>query len=352
MKELPKGLRIDRGYLQIRLFNDGKSYYENFGLDSEVARELATTKLNDLRKHLLLWKHKLIENHPFEREVKIETKKFRDVANIYFSRWSEERDPEGMPKHTEKAKTTCRYVIDGTLLPFFGSMEYDSIKPSDVKEWRTNRLKSVLGTTANREQNVLSSIFSHIETWVKTEQIKPFKLPIDPQTKQVCNPCEHIEKASNRKRERVLSTQELKILKEACSATNDTDLWEICKMALKSLLRKKDLMRLENGEDIDLTQAKTRVRIQLPVQVLRPLNYVNFRKRWEAIRKAASLLDCQFRDLRKTGANLLKLKNHSNKLISEFLGHTNTETTELYLIKNSDHLKPLAEDLEHIVESI
>ncbi len=345
MKNLPKGLRVDRGYLQLRLTSDGFSHFESFGLDNEAGREIAIARLNELRKNLLLWKHKLLPSHPFQKEVAISYKKFNEVADIFIEKWVNQRSPDGLLKHTPASQYTCRLIINGTLKPFFGKKLFNAIKPVDVQEWRESRLKTVLGTSANREQGVLSSLFSHIETWVKTEQITGFALPSE-------NPCKFVKKATSRKRERVLTSQELIVLKAACSAANDSDLWEICKMGLKSLLRKKDLMRLENGEVIDLNQAKTGVRIMLPIQVLRPLNYVNFRKRWEAARKSAGLFNCQFRDLRKTGANLLKMKGYSTKLVSEMLGHTSTDTTEIYLVKNAEHLRPLAVDLETIVENI
>ena len=58
-----------------------------------------------------------------------------------------------------------------------------------------------------------------------------------------------------------------------------------------------------------------------------------------------------FKDLRKTDATLLKGQNCSTKLISGILGHTNTDTTELYMVQNSEHLVP-AEALDNIVESL
>lgn len=345
MKTLPKGLRLDRGYLQIRLFNDGVMHCENFGKDSAESREIAIARLAELRKLLLMWQHKLIEKHPFKEEPILASKKFSEAANLYFDLWAKETNPDGTSKHTPAAQTTCRGILDRSLIAYFGKYEFDAIRPIDIQTWRDRRVKTILGTSANREQNVLSSIFSHIEQWVLLEKIKPFKIPVK-------NPCAPVDRASTRKRERVLTSQELSILKQACIQANDLDLWEICKMGLKSLLRKKDLMRLETGESIDINQAKTGKRINLPIQVLKPLNYINFRKRWEAIRKAACIPDCQFRDLRKTGANLLKMKGYSTKLMSEFLGHTNTDTTEVYMVKNAAHLKPLAQDLADIVDSL
>jgi integrase len=336
-EKLPRGLRIDHGYLQVRIQNQGSVYCKNFGLDTPMARLHAAKHLADKRIEISLGKWGIAPEVP--------SKKFEDAAKIFYDLWSMEIDPDGMPKHTPEACGTVKRILDKSLTPFFGRMNLETIRPIDVQTWRDRRLKDVLGTSANREQEVLSSMFNSIERWVKTERIKKFKLPEE-------NPCQYIKKAKQNKRERVLSTQELARLKVSCVALNDLDLWEICKMALKSLLRKKDLMNLEVGRSIDLEQSKTGVRVIIPVKSNSVLNYVNFRKRWESARKSAQLEDVEFRDLRKTGVNMLKMKGYSLKLMSEFLGHSNTKTTEIYMVHNADHLKPLAEDLNSIIEAI
>lgn len=332
-----KGIRLVHGkYVQVRIVHDGVSYTRNFGPDCPLARELADIHLSEKRKEILMGR--------FGISIEVPSKPFKDAANIFYSNWQKEQNPEGAPAHTPEAIKGMGYFVRN-LSEYFGKRPFESIKPLDVVRWRESRVQAILGTSVNREQAVLSSIFNLIERLVKTEAIEAFKLPIE-------NPCKTVEKASSRKRQRVLSVNELKNLKTACLEADDADLWEICEMALKSLLRKKDLFNLESGIDIDTLQAKTNRPIKLPVSVLRPLRYSNFRKRWEAIRKSARLLDVQFRDLRKTGANLLKMRNHSNKMISEFLGHASTQTTEIYMVKDTDHLKPLAKDLEDILKGL
>lgn len=333
--QLSRGVRIVNGYVQARLSHDGLTHCKNFGKDCQLARQLAEVYVAERRKEILMGKAGITPELP--------SKRFSEVAELYYAIWSVERDPEGRPKHSPTSVAGVRSWLDNIFIPAFGREHYESIRPIDVQRWRDGRVSEVMGTTANREQSVLSSVFSHVEAWVKSGKVKPFKIPAE-------NPCRFIEKAKIQVRERVLSSSELSVLKAAC--LSDPDLWEICKMALKSLLRKKDLMRLESGLSIDMEQAKTGIRVNLPVQVLRPLNYTNFRKRWEAVRRSAGLEDVQFRDLRKTGANLLKMKNVSNKLISEFLGHASTRTTELYMVKNTEHLKPLADELAAIVEGL
>lgn len=339
---MKRGLRIVRGYVQIRIMHKGQYYHKNFGADSVLARQLADIHLSEKRKEILMGRFGVVAELP--------VKSFGEAARLYFARWSNEKDAEGRIRHG--AAREAGRIITSNLVPYFGTRSFESIRPVDIQRWREKRLKSVLGTSVNREQAVLSSIFSHTAQWVANGDIPAFKLPIDPQSGNVFNPCTSVEKAPNRKRRRVLSILELKALKAACYELKDEDMWEICGMALKSLLRKKDLFNLEAGIGIETVQAKTQRGISLPVGVLRPLQYKNFRRRWDCARHAARLEDCQFRDLRKTGANLLKMKKHSQKMISEFLGHASTRTTEIYMIDNAEHLKPLAKDLADILDGL
>ncbi len=331
-----KGLRIVRGYVQVRVMHKGCYYHRNFGPDCPLARHLAEIHLSEKRKEILMGRFGIAVEPP--------SKPFKEAGEIWFKEWSKEIKPDGTKAHNENSIKEVYRVLQKPL-SYFSTRAIESIRPLDIQTWREALLKSgISGTSVNRYQSVLSSLFNSIERWIKTERIKAFKIPVE-------NPCDSVEKAPNVKRKRVLSVMELKALKAACLEASDHDLWEICEMALKSLLRKKDLFALESGL-IDTTQAKTGRPIQLPISVLRPLRYGNFRKRWEAVRKAARLVDVQFRDLRKTGANLLKMRNHSNKMISEFLGHASTRTTEIYMVADADHLKPLAADLDEMIKGL
>lgn len=334
---MQRGLRIVRGYVQVRIVHQGRYYHKNFGPDCPLAREIALEHLVEKRKE--------IRNHKFGIIKELPTRKFKEVANEYYERWSTEKDAEGKLAHG--SGDTVSVFLRGSIGTYFNAMDFDQVRPLDVLRWREKRLKTVLGTSVNREQAVLSSIFSHVERWVKTEAIPAFKIPAE-------NPCTSVEKAPTRKRKRVLSTTELKALKAACYALKDEDMWEICTMALKSLLRKKDLAQLEAGLDIDTVQTKTRREIQLPILVSKPLIFKNFRKRWEAVRKAARLedKDVQFRDMRKTGNNLLKMMGHSQKVRQEILGHASQRTTEIYDVPDQAHLKKPLDELEKLVEGL
>lgn len=343
-----------RGYVQVRIMHKGQYYHKNFGVDSALARTLAGIHLAEKRKEILMGRFGVAPEAP--------SKGFTETARLYFSMWSQEKDPNGHILHGSADR--AERIINSSLIPYFGRLAFESITPSVVLKWRGHRLRTVLGTSVNREQAVLSSIFSHMEQWVQNKEIPAIKLPRDPASGTVLNPCATVDKAPNRKRKRVLSILELKGLKAACVALDDLDTWEICKLALKSLLRKKDLEHLEAGEDIDITQAKTQTNVHLPVGVARPLNFKNFKRRWNAVRRAAQLevwlpngkMDTertvQMRDFRKTGLNLLKNMGYSMKLMSEFAGHADEKTTEIYMVKDAEHLKPLAANLAGVIDDL
>ena len=364
---MERGLRIVRGYVQVRLIIGGKYYHKNFGPDSPLARELAGIHLSEKRKEILMNKAGIT--------AELSTKKFKEAAKIWFKLWVNETNSDGTPTHNERSITETGRTIDRCLIPTFGKRDYDAIRPVDVQRWRLDLLKSGLsGTGVNRYQTVLSSIFNGIERAIKLEAIDAFKLPCDPETGKVWNPTKFVEKAPTVKRTRVLTHYEAKKLKLGFMQVGDPDGWEICKLALKSVLSEKDLRKLELGQEIDIERSKTGVPINIPIVHLVRLKWYGWRKRWQKATEAAGLakytiktdakgrkrrvLDpafpehVQFRDLRKTGINWLKGR-HDLKLISEYAGHADIKTTEQsYTVSQSEYLKPLAEDINAQVESL
>lgn len=339
MGDLPRGVRIDKGYVQVRIEHDGIRYMKNFGRDSKLGRELAIIHLAEKRKEFLLGKAGIAPELP--------SKPFREVAEIYYTLWSAEIDPNGRPRHTDASKYNARLWLDKLFIPFFGDMDFDKIRPIDVQRWRDARVKLVLGTSANREQATLGSLFSHIEMWVKSGKIKkPFKLPPE-------NPSKFVEKAKTRKRERILTEYEARKLHLAFTGLADPDGWEICKLALQSVLSMADLRKLELGQTIDIERTKTGVPVDIPITVLVQLNWKNFRKRWEAARSEAGLSDVQFRDLRKTGINWIPAKQFGIKTVSQYAAHASVRTTEdAYILTQREELRPVAEYLKAKVDAL
>lgn len=370
-----KGLRLDHGYLQIRVTHKGTTYHcENFGKDSPEARQIAEIKLTEirakLRKEILLGK--------IGMSPKLPEKRFRELVPVFLKHWEAETDGDGYPLHPEKSIVETTRIFEKSLIPFFGDKLFHLITPSHVADWRAGRLKPrkivkdgidtvkrILGTSVNREMVPLSSMFTKLAQLIALEKVEAFVLPVNPQTGAVWNPCAAVNKAAVRKRERIPTDYELRKIKNACITVvmkdqvgiheehiGDPDAWEICKLALKSILSEKDLRKLEVGSTIDLNRSKTGVPVHIPVTVLQKLNWKNWQKRWRAIRKLAGCPDIQFRDLRKKGGNHL-VGHFDTKLVSQYFGHASVKTTEgAYTVIQQDKMRPLAESLDSWVESL
>ena len=336
---LERGLRCDHGFIQVLIRTKDLKLCKNFGPHTAHSGEVASIYLAERRKELLNGKIGIAPELP--------SKKFKDVASLWFNLWVKERKFDGTLAHNEESQYKVRWTIDKVLVPTFGELNFDEIRSVQILRWReTYTDKGLSSTTPNRYQAILSSIFTHTSDWIKTERIKPaFKLPVE-------NPCNAVEMAPTRRRERILSHYEATKLRMAFEQLKDFDGWEICKMALKSVLSMKDLKALKIGQEIDTKRTKTDVAVHIPIVHLVKLNWFGWRTRWEKARDLAGLSDVEFRDLRKTGINWANGR-HAPKLISQYAGHKSLKTTEAsYIIKQSEQMNPIARDLEAQVESL
>ena len=337
MKPLSKGIKLDKGYIQVRVFHRGRQYTKNFGRDCPFARQLAEIHLAEKRKEILMSKAGIAPE--------LATKKFKEVANIFIHLWCSATDANGKSKRDPHAGEDMTNRVNNALIPFFGERTFHEIRPIDIQDWRDRRVKQVAGTTANREQNILSSIFSDINQWIKIEKIKPFKTPAE-------NPCQGIERAPTAKRERVLTPYELSKLKLAATELGDMNAWENIALAVKTCLSFADLQTLKLGDTVDLNRSKTGVSVLIPIVVTHHPDWTNWRRRWTAIVKTSGIVDVEFRDLRKAGGNLLVGK-HDVKLISQYMGHADQKTTEGFYAKiQAENMKALANNLSQIVDSL
>lgn len=338
--KLERNLRCSHGYIQIILKHKGKMFCPSFGIHTKEAQEIALIKLAEMKKEIL--------QNKIGIEPELPSKKFEEVAWLWFSIWQKEKHPDGTEAHNKESCYKVRWTIEAVLIPAFGGRKFNEISSVHIQSWRDSyTARGLSGTTPNRYQAVASSIFSHVDKWVKTERIKPaFKLPAE-------NPCDAVEMAPSKKRERILTKYEASKLKMAFLQLNDPDGWEICKLALKSVLSMKDLKNLEIGQEIDISRSKTGVKINLPIVHLTKLNWFGWRTRWTSARVTAGLLNFQFRDLRKTGINWLRAKGHSLSHLRDYAAHANEKTTEgAYVIPQSEALEPLARDIESQVDAI
>lgn len=337
MDNLPRGIRINHGYVETRLMHKGRTYVKTFGPDSALGRNLASIYLAEKRKEILMG--------TFGIHKELPSKTFAEVTKIYYDRWTKMIAPDGTREHNDNAAYNLNLIITRSLNPFFSKFRFDEIKPKHVIQWREARTREVMGTSVNREQAVLSSLFNLINQWVKNEQIKGFKVPSE-------NPCDTVEKAPTVKREVVLSLSDLSNVRLACTSRGDQALWEFVKLAVITMLSMADLLRLRPGAIVNIRRTKTDNQVVLPIEIKTIPNMTNLKKRWEAVRTDAKLEHVQMRDLRKTGAQLMKGGNWSTKIISDALGHSSTRTTEIYLLRDVEHLKQPMKELSAIVEAI
>ena len=238
------------------------------------------------------------------------------------------------------------------------ALRYRTIK--DVKRADISRLHHSLKDKpyqANRSVALLSKFFN----WTEKHGFRP----------DGSNPCRHVEKYKEAKRERFLSEAELARLGEALREveTNKTaSPWVIAAIRLLTLtgarlsevltLRwdyvdfERAIIRLPDSK----TGAKTLYLNAPALEVLAAIprlegnphvicgerpgaHLVNLQKPWRRIRKAAGLDDVRMHDLRHSFASVAAAGGMSLPLIGALLGHSQPATTARYAHLSSDPLK-------------
>lgn len=340
---LPRGLKCDRGYLFIRVFTEEGKYQRGCGAHTPQTEKLATMALNKVREQLFLGAFKLPKKQA--------RWKFKQAAEYYYQRhFIDYRDPNThKPRSTSTLRTTP-YVLN-MLVDYFGDFYFDAVTVKTVKAYKTHcvEFEGISGATFNRRKALLSSIFGMIRQWVKEEDMEIIRLPED-------NPCDFVPDLSETPRTRVASIEELKRLKAACFELNDPGLWSIIYMELDSGLRLGDLEKLpqavEKNGVVAVTQGKTGNTFYLPA-IVKPKTasvFENLRKRFVAAREKAGLQDLQFRDLRKTAANMLKKIGGTLDNMKDALGHASSKTTERhYVLPDGEKLRPLIEKRRELI---
>jgi integrase len=264
-----------------------------------------------------------------------------------------------MAEHTvakRKGSTAAEYerLLDKIILPTLGRRKVAEVTRADVaKLHHTNRAAPY---QANRALAVLSKMFTLAEQW----GLRP----------DGTNPCRHVERFAERKRERMLSPVELARLGDALAAYDGSP---HCAAAIKLLVftgaRLGEILGLrwqwidfERGE-ARLPDSKTGAKtIHLPPPALAVLAdlprvdgnpfvivggvagaaLVNLEKPWRAIREAAGIEDVRLHDLRHAFASVAAASGMGLPIIGKMLGHTQAQTTQRYAHLASDPVKSAA----------
>lgn len=344
-KVTPKG---KRGYFLFYRTKDGRQRKPKIGdhgtITCEQARIIAQQWLADITHG---------KDPSAERQTLRINPTLSDLAKRY------------MADHAPRKKATSskedQRLWNQYILPILGSLKVSSINRDDIL--KLHHSLQHISTTANRVFSLLSKALNLAELW----GYRP----------DHTNPCRHVKKYTEKKRERFLTTEEianlLAILRE-----EEKDGKELpCVIyAIRLLLltgcRLNEILTLRwqevdfEKQCLNLSDSKTGkkfVYLSPPaINLFRVISreekneyviwgkkkeshLINLQKPWRRIRNKAGLENVRLHDLRHTFASVAAASGLSLPIIGALLGHKQTQTTARYA-----HLvgQPLLEASEKI----
>lgn len=345
--KLDKGLSIEKGYLKLQIQYQGLTHKKWFGKATPEALTFAKEYLSRCRREILMGVF-----NPAKPTV-LPRRKLIDIANDYFDFWKNEKDPAGAQKHDQYNISELRREIDKVWASLH-KLWFDDIRPKRIQKWREDLLATGLsGSSANRYQAALSGCFDWAIKAVKLETIPAFQLPKDPESGTAINPCVYVERAAIVTRDRIATEYEIRKLLWAAKELGDLNgLENICLALETCTVNEKDLQKYRFGDIVNIRRSKTGKAILIPITIWYIPNWVNWRKRWEAIRAKAGIDDLTWRDIRKSGGNLIK-EDFDMKSVGEYMGHANEKTTEgFYMVAKQKRMGEIASKLISKVDAL
>jgi integrase len=267
-------------------------------------------------------------------------------------------------KTKTKAKTAVEYRrLIKTIIKELGKRRVRDITRADIA--RLHHEHRAAPYVANRLLAVLSKMFTLAEEWGERPDGS--------------NPCRHVRKYKEHKRERFLSEAELARLGEALSSFDGSP-YAVAAIKLLAFTgaRLSEVLGLR-WEWIDIDRGEARLpdsktgakTLHLPPPALEVLAalprvednpyvivghvggccLVNPQKPWRAIRKAAQLEGVRLHDLRHAFASVAAGSGMSLPIIGKMLGHSQPATTARYAHLASDPVKAAAAAVASKIEA-
>ena len=253
------------------------------------------------------------------------------------------------PSTAEEYRRSVTLFID----PAIGEMRISEVQRKDIAELHHGLRDKPY--QANRTLGVLSKMFSLAEVW----GWRP----------DGSNPCRHVKRYKERKRERFLSPEETERLGEVLREAEAEMPSAVAAIRLLLLtgcrLSEIQFLRWEyvKGDCIELPDAKTGGRIvplgpearavlsALPRQDDNPWviggklpgsHLTDLQRPWRRIRERAGLEDVRIHDLRHSFASRALALGESLTMIGKLLGHTQVQTTARYAHLARDSIQTAA----------
>jgi integrase len=271
-----------------------------------------------------------------------------------------------MAEHVRPKLKTCtaegyQRVAKLYVLPAIGRRSIGDVTRQDIA--RLHHEMNAKPYQANSALAMLSKFFS----WAEKHGLRP----------DGSNPCRHVVKYRERKRERFLSQGELGRLGDAlreAEQNKSCSTWVVAAIRLLTLTgaRRNEIITLrwenvsEEHQHLMLPDSKTgRKAIHLNAPALALLqtilrlegnpfvicgekpgrHLVNLEKPWRRIRKAAKLDDVRLHDLRHSFASVAASGGQSLVVIGKMLGHTQPATTARYAHLADDPVKAASDSV-------
>lgn len=313
------------------------------------ARDLAREKLQLVR---------LGRDPSKERQDKLDAPTVEELAERYL-------EMHARPKKKPSSVASDESALRCHILPALGQRKAASLTVDDV-----HKLHHSMRDTpyqANRTRSLLSKMLNLAEQW----GIRP----------RGTNPCVHVQRFKEKKRERYLSPEELSRLGDVLTEAEEEDEEPpsailAVRLLLMTGARKSEILKL-TWDEVDFKRRCLRLRDSKTGEKVIPLggpaidllreaprfqgnpyvcpgertghHFVGLPHVWERLRERADLEDVRLHDLRHSFASVGAGGGLSLPVIGALLGHTQAQTTARYA-----HLaeNPLTEAADQIGQEI